>query len=81
MASNRFSGGPAVPISMIKYIVNTLRALLQVPATPDEALRTSLMGMFEKRRFRNFLMYLASYREDEPGTYQGELVACPSGGR
>lgn len=43
----------------------------QVPATPEEALRTSLMGMFEKRRFRNFLMYLAAYEEDNPATYNG----------
>eukprot|EP00904_Undaria_pinnatifida_P004302 jgi/Undpi1/13873/HiC_scaffold_9.g03524.m1 len=42
-----------------------------VPATPEEALRTSLMGMFEKRRFRNFLMYLAAYEEDNPATYNG----------
>ena len=43
----------------------------QVPATPDEALRTSLMGIFEKRRFRNFLQYLAGYEEDKPDTFQG----------
>ncbi|CAM9404012.1 unnamed protein product [Laminaria digitata] len=43
----------------------------KVPATPEEALRTSLMGMFEKRRFRNFLMYLAAYEEDNPATYNG----------
>lgn len=45
--------------------------LLQVPATPDEALRTSLMGIFEKRRFRNFLQYLAAYEEDKPDTFKG----------
>lgn len=54
---------------------------MQVPATPDEALRTSLMGMFEKRRFRNFLMYLASYDENEPGTFQGGFTGGPSGDR
>ena len=43
----------------------------QVPATPDEALRTSLMGIFEKRRFRNFLQYLAGYEEDQPDTFKG----------
>lgn len=45
----------------------------QVPATPDEALRTSLMGIFEKRRFRNFLQYLAGYEEDQPDTFKGIL--------
>jgi Rab GDP dissociation inhibitor len=46
--------------------------ILKVPATPDEALRTSLMGMFEKRRFRKFLMYLSAYEEDNPQTYDGK---------
>lgn len=48
----------------------------QVPATPDEALRTSLMGIFEKRRFRNFLQYLAGYDEQQPDTFKGR---CPMG--
>lgn len=39
------------------------------------------MGMFEKRRFRNFLMYLASYHEDEPGTFQGGFPRGPPGDR
>lgn len=43
-----------------------------MPATPDEALRTSLMGIFEKRRFRNFLQYLAGYEEDKPDTFKGK---------
>ncbi|CAM9938962.1 unnamed protein product, partial [Choristocarpus tenellus] len=43
----------------------------KVPATPDEALKTSLMGIFEKRRFRNFLMYLANYEADKPETFKG----------
>lgn len=46
----------------------------QVPATPDEALKTSLMGIFEKRRFRNFLQYLAAYDEDKPDTFKGLLL-------
>ncbi|CAM9887380.1 unnamed protein product [Chrysoparadoxa australica] len=44
---------------------------LKVPATPDEALRTSLMGMFEKRRFRKLLVYLSGYDKDKPETYGG----------
>jgi RAB protein geranylgeranyltransferase component A len=46
----------------------------QVPATPEEALKTSLMGIFEKRRFRSFLVYLNAYEEDQPATYQGEYM-------
>lgn len=31
------------------------------------------MGIFEKRRFRNFLQYLAGYEEDQPDTFKGIL--------
>lgn len=33
----------------------------KVPATTSEAVSSSLLGLFEKRRFRNFLMYVAKY--------------------
>jgi len=45
--------------------------VLKVPATPDEALRSSLMGLFEKRRFRNFLIYIEQYEVDKPETHKG----------
>lgn len=41
----------------------------KVPATPSEALNSSLMGFFEKRKFRNFLLFLAAYDKDKPSTY------------
>jgi len=44
--------------------------VLKVPATPDEALRSSLMGMFEKRRFRNFLIYINQYDPANPTTFK-----------
>lgn len=40
-----------------------------MPATPTEALNSSLMGFFEKRKFRNFLIFLESYDKDKPSTY------------
>jgi Rab GDP dissociation inhibitor len=43
----------------------------KVPATGEEALRSSLMGMFEKRKFRKLLMYIYNYEEDEPKTFEG----------
>ena len=59
---------------VVQKNVSRINAHTQVPATPEEALRTSLMGMFEKRRFRNFLTYIAAYDENEPKTFQGEFV-------
>lgn len=46
--------------------------ILKVPATPEEALRSPLMGLFEKRRFRNFLLYVDEYDETKPGTHKGK---------
>jgi len=46
--------------------------ILKVPATPDEALKSSLMGLFEKRRFRKFLIYVDQYDSSKPDTYQGK---------
>jgi Rab GDP dissociation inhibitor len=45
--------------------------ILKVPATPEEALRSPLMGLFEKRRFRKFLMYTDQYDEKKPETHEG----------
>ncbi|KAJ8599176.1 hypothetical protein CTAYLR_010152 [Chrysophaeum taylorii] len=43
----------------------------KVPATATEALSSSLLGLFEKRRFRKFLMYVANYEHGNPKTYEG----------
>jgi len=45
--------------------------ILKVPATPEEALKSSLMGLFEKRRFRKFLIFVESFEEDKPDTFEG----------
>lgn len=45
--------------------------ILKVPATPKEALSSSLMGLFEKRRFRNFLIYIDQYVPTDAKTHQG----------
>ena len=44
----------------------------KVPSTEMEAVRSPLMGLFEKRRARNFFQYLQNWREDDPATHQGE---------
>uniref|UniRef100_A0A8C6QFR8 Rab GDP dissociation inhibitor n=1 Tax=Nannospalax galili TaxID=1026970 RepID=A0A8C6QFR8_NANGA len=36
-----------------------------------EALASSLMGLFEKRRFRKFLVYVANFDEKDPRTFEG----------
>ncbi|KAL5119448.1 Rab GDP dissociation inhibitor alpha [Pleosporales sp. CAS-2024a] len=43
----------------------------KVPSDAGEALRSPLMGLFEKRRARNFLEWVGAYREDDPATHKG----------
>eukprot|EP00934_Nitzschia_sp_Nitz4_P002489 Nitzschia sp. Nitz4//scaffold237_size30108//7395//9049//NITZ4_007991-RA/size30108-augustus-gene-0.0-mRNA-1//-1//CDS//3329543503//2479//frame0 len=46
-------------------------SILKVPATPQEALASSLMGLFEKRRFRQFIIYIDQYEPENPQTHEG----------
>ncbi|XP_055381944.1 rab GDP dissociation inhibitor alpha [Condylostylus longicornis] len=44
--------------------------IAKVPVDQKEALASDLMGMFEKRRFRNFLVYVQDFKEDDPKTWK-----------
>ena len=44
--------------------------ILKVPANPEEALKSPLMGLFEKRRFRKFLIYIDQYDEEKSSTWE-----------
>ncbi|KAH7437734.1 hypothetical protein KP509_05G086400 [Ceratopteris richardii] len=43
----------------------------KVPATDVEALKSPLMGLFEKRRARKFFIYVQDYNESDPKTHEG----------
>merc|ERR1711939_389380 len=43
----------------------------KVPATEMEAVRSPLMGLFEKRRARNFFLWVQGYKPEDPSTHQG----------
>jgi len=43
----------------------------KVPANESEALSSGLMGMFEKRRFRKFLIFVNDFDEANPATFNG----------
>lgn len=45
--------------------------LHKVPVTESEALSSSLMGLFEKRRFKKFLDYIVAFDEKNPATWDG----------
>ena len=42
----------------------------KVPADEKEALASGLMGLFEKRRFRNFLVWVQEFDEKDPKTFK-----------
>ena len=42
----------------------------RVPVTGGEALQSPLMGLFEKRRARSFLIYVEEYDPQNPQTWK-----------
>ncbi|KAL6222837.1 hypothetical protein ACLB2K_006227 [Fragaria x ananassa] len=43
----------------------------KVPANDVEALKSPLMGLFEKRRARKFFLYVQDFEENDPKTHEG----------
>jgi len=52
------------------FVVNGGK-VYKVPSTGAEALKSSLMGMLEKRRCQKFLEFVGEYEEENPKTHQG----------
>ncbi|EEH20520.1 hypothetical protein PABG_02751 [Paracoccidioides brasiliensis Pb03] len=49
----------------------------KVPSDAGEALRSSLMGLFEKRRAKKFLEWVGEFDENNPATHQGlNMATC-----
>ncbi|KAG1716002.1 hypothetical protein ID866_1167 [Astraeus odoratus] len=44
----------------------------KVPSTEIEAVKSPLMGLFEKRRAKKFFEFLQSWKDDDPATHQGK---------
>uniref|UniRef100_A0A7N0SV93 Guanosine nucleotide diphosphate dissociation inhibitor n=2 Tax=Kalanchoe fedtschenkoi TaxID=63787 RepID=A0A7N0SV93_KALFE len=45
--------------------------IYKVPATDVEALKSPLMGLFEKRRARKFFIYVQDFEETDPKSHEG----------
>ena len=43
----------------------------KVPSNEMEAVRSPLMGLFEKRRAKKFFEFLQNWKDDDPATHQG----------
>ena len=48
----------------------------KVPSDASEALRSPLMGLFEKRRAKKFLEFVGAYKEEDPATHNGMPQFC-----
>merc|ERR1711966_588962 len=60
------------------YVLSKGGAIHKVPATDGEALKSPLMGLFEKRRARSFFLYVQDYDLNNPKTHQGmDLTTMP----
>ena len=54
------------------------RRIAKVPSTEMEAVRSPLMGLFEKRRAKRFFEFLQNWRDNDPATHQNiDLDAWP----
>lgn len=52
------------------YVLNS-KKVYKVPASDGEALRSSLLGMFEKLRARGFFIYVQEWDPKDPATHKG----------
>lgn len=43
----------------------------KVPSTELEAVKSPLMGLFEKRRAKKFFEFLQNWKDEDPATHQG----------
>lgn len=48
---------------------NAKNVICKVPATDSEALKSPLMGLFEKKRLRSFYIYLDKINLEDPKTW------------
>lgn len=63
--------------SYVQQGSGTRATVAKVPSDAGEALRSPLMGLFEKRRAKKFLEWVGAFKEDDPASYGGlELNKC-----
>lgn len=53
------------------FWLKIMQQIHKVPATDVEALKSPLMGLFEKRRARKFFVFVQDFDESNPKTHHG----------
>ena len=57
--------------SYVQVGAGTRATVAKVPSDAGEALRSPLMGLFEKRRAKKFLEWVGAFNERDPATFNG----------
>jgi Rab GDP dissociation inhibitor len=57
--------------SYVQQGASTKATVAKVPSDAGEALRSSLMGIFEKRRMKSFIEWVGTFNEGDPATHKG----------
>lgn len=58
--------------SFVQQGKGTKATVAKVPSDAAEALRSPLMGMFEKRRMKSFIEWVGTFDINDPATHKGE---------
>lgn len=62
--------------SYVQQGSGTRATVAKVPSDAGEALRSPLMGLFEKRRAKRFLEWVGAFKDEDPSTYGGREERC-----
>ncbi|KAK5087225.1 Rab GDP dissociation inhibitor alpha [Lithohypha guttulata] len=63
--------------SFVQQGTGSRATVAKVPSSASEALSSPLMGLFEKRRAKNFLQWVGNFDANNPSTHQGlNIPAC-----
>lgn len=57
--------------SYVQQGMGSRATVAKVPSDAGEALRSPLMGIFEKRRAKKFLEWVGNFKEEDPATHNG----------
>lgn len=56
------------------YVYHSNGSIYKVPSTPSEALTSSLVGIWQKPKFRSFLQYCAKFDENDQKTWDDQPI-------
>jgi len=59
--------------SFVQQGADAKATVAKVPSDAAEALRSPLMGLFEKRRMKSFIEWIGSFDLKDPATHKGGL--------